>query len=97
MQEIQIPSLGWEDPPEMGMATHSSRLIGKDLDAGKDWGQKEKVVTEDDMVGCHHHLNKHEFEQTPGDSEEQGSLVCCSSWGCKELDMTYWMNNNKIT
>ena len=45
-------------------------------------------VTEDEMVGWHHQLNGHEFEQIPGDSEGQGSLVCCSSWGHKELDMT---------
>ena len=52
-------------------------LIGKDPDAGKDWGQEEKVVTEGGMVGCHHQLNGHEFEQTLGDSG-QGSLGCCS-------------------
>ena len=63
-------------------------LIGKDPDAGKDWGQEEKVVTEDGMVGWHHQLNGHEFKQTPGDSEGQGSLVCFSLWGCKESDNT---------
>ena len=63
-----------------------SRLIGKDPDAGKDWGQEEKGVTEDKMVGWHHQFNGHEFEQTPGDSEGQGSLACCSSWGHKESD-----------
>ena len=61
-------------PPDM-----KSQLIGKDPDAGKDWGQ-DKGVTEDEMVGWHHLLNEHEFEQTPGDSEGQGSLVCCSLW-----------------
>ena len=50
----------------------------------KDWGQEEKVMTEDEMVGWHHQFNGHEFEQTPGDSEGQGSLVCFSPWGCKE-------------
>ena len=50
-------------------------------------------MTEDEMVGWHHGLNGHEFEQTPGDSEGQGNLVCCSLWGCKELNMTYQMNN----
>ena len=54
-----------------------SRLIGKDPDAGKDWGQ-EKGVTEDEIIGWHHWLNGHEFEQTPGDIEGQGSLACCS-------------------
>ena len=50
--------------------------------------QEEKGVTEDEMVGWHRQLNGHEFEQTLGDSEGQGSLACCSSWGCQELDMT---------
>ena len=49
---------------------------------------------EDDMVGWHHQLNGHESEQTPGDSEGQGSLACCSPWGCKELDTTERLNNN---
>ena len=72
-----------------------SQLIGKYLDAGKDWGQEEKRVTEDEMVGWHHQLNGHEFEQTPRDREGQGSLACCSPWGRKESDMTEWLNNNK--
>ena len=46
------------------------------------------------MVGLYHRLNGHEFEQTPGDSEEQGSLACCSPWGCKELDRTEQLQNN---
>jgi len=54
-----------------------SQLIGKDSDAGKDGGQEEKGVTEDEMVGWHHWLNGHESKQKPGDSEGQGSLVCC--------------------
>ena len=65
-----------------------SQLIGKYLDAGKDWGQQEKGMTEDDMFEWHHWLNDNEFEQTLGDSEGQGNLVCCSSWDCKELDTT---------
>ena len=77
-------------PPDV-----KSWLTGKDLDAGKDWGQK-KEVTEDEMVGCHHSLNGHEFEQTPGDSEGQGSLVCCRPWGRKESDMTQRLNKNSI-
>ena len=56
-------------------------LIRKDPDAGKDWGQEEKRVKEDEMGGRHHWLNGHEFEQTSGDSEGQGSLVCCRPWG----------------
>ena len=62
-------------------------LIWKDLDAGKDWRQEEKRTTEDEMVGWHHWLNRHELEQTPGDGEGHGSLSCCSSWGHKESDM----------
>ena len=69
-----------------------SRLVGKDPDAGKDGGQ-EKRATEDEMA-WHHRLNGHESEQTPGDSEGQRSLVCCSPWGCKELDTTERLNNN---
>ena len=52
------------------------------------WGQEEKGVTEDEMVGWHHQLNGHEFEQTLGDGEAQGSLTCCSHWGHKESDTT---------
>ena len=69
-----------------------SRLTGKYYHAGKDWGP-EKRETEDEMVGWHHWLNEHDFEQTLGDSEGQGSLLCCSSWGHKESDMTEWLNN----
>ena len=65
-----------------------SWLSGKDPDAGKDWGQEEKRATEDEMVGWYHWLNGHEFEQTSGDTEGQGSLVCCSPWGHRESDMT---------
>ena len=67
-------------------------LIGKDPDDGKVWRQEEKGTTENEMVGWHHQLNGHEFEQAPGVGEGQGSLVCCSLWGQKELDMTEWMN-----
>ena len=57
-------------------------------DAGRDWGQEEKGTTEDEMAGWCHQLNGHEFEQTPGDSEGQGSLACCSPVGHKESDTT---------
>ena len=67
-------------------------LLGKDPDAGKDWGQEEKGTTEDETVGWHHRLDGPEFEQTPGVGDGQGSLVYCSSWGHKELDMTEWLN-----
>ena len=64
------------------------RLTGKDPDAGKDGGQREKGATEDEMVGWHHQLNGHEFEQALGDDEGHESLVCCSPWGCRDLDTT---------
>ena len=70
-----------------------SLLIGKDPDAGKDWRQEEKGATEDEMVGWHHWLNGHEFQQTLGDVEGQGSLACYSPWGCKESDTTEQLNN----
>ena len=67
-------------------------LIGKDPDAGKDWGQEEKGMTEDEMVGGHHRLNGHEFGWTPGVGDGHGGLRCCSSWGHKESDRTEWLN-----
>ena len=70
-----------------------SRLIGKDPDAGKDWGQVEKGATEDEMVGWHHQLNGYDSEQTRGDSGGLGSLACCCPWGHKELDTTQQRNN----
>ena len=69
-----------------------SWLTGKDPDAGKDWGQEEKGTTEDEMAGWHHRLDGHELEWTPGVGNGQGGLVCCDSWGRKELDTTEWLN-----
>ena len=69
-----------------------SWVIGKDSDAGKDWGQKEKGTTEDEMAGWHHWLDGREFEWTPGVGDGQGGLVCCSSWGRKESDITERLN-----
>ena len=63
-------------------------FIGKDSDARRDWGQEEKGMTEDEMVGWHLQLNGHEFAKALGVGDGQGSLVCCSSWGCKESDTT---------
>ena len=76
------------EAPILQLPDVTSQLIGKDPDAGKDWRQNEKGAIEDEMVGWHHQLNALEFEQTPGDSEGQGSLPCCSPWGRKDLDMT---------
>ena len=82
--EAEAPIL-W--PPDA-----KSKLIGKDPDAGKDWKQEEKGITEDEMVGWHHQLDGHLFEQAPGVGDEQRSLACCSPSGGKESDMTEWMN-----
>ena len=70
-----------------------SWLSGKDPDAGKDWRWEEKGMTEDEMVGWHHLLNRHEFEQASGDGDGQGNLVCCSPRGRKESDTTERLNN----
>ena len=78
--EVEAPVF-W--PPDA-----KSWFIGKDLNAGKEWGQEEKGATEDKIVGWHHQLNGHKFEDSLGDSEWQGRLVCCSPWGCKESDTT---------
>ena len=67
-------------------------LIGKDPDAGKDWGQEEKGTTEDEMVGWHHWLDGHGFGWTPGVGDGPGGLACCGSWGHKESDMTERLN-----
>ena len=69
-----------------------SWLIGKDSDAGKDWGQEEKGTTEDEMTGWHHWLNGHGFGWTPEVGDGQGGLACCDSWSRKESDTTEWLN-----
>ena len=69
-----------------------SSLIGKDSDAGKDWGQEEKGTTEDEMVGWHYRLNGYGFGWTLGVGDGQGGLACCGSWCCKESDMTERLN-----
>ena len=69
-----------------------SWLIGKDSDAGRDWGQEEKGTTEDEMAGWHHQLGGHEFEWTPGVDDGQGGLACCDLWRCKESDTTELLN-----
>ena len=69
-----------------------SWLIGKDSDAGRDWGQEEKGTTEDEMAGWHHWLNRCESEWNPGVGDGQGGLEYCDSWGHKESDMAEWLN-----
>ena len=81
--DAEAPTL-W--PPDV-----KNWLIGKDLDAGKDWGQEEKGTTKDEMVGWNHRLYGHELEQAPGVDDGQGSLACCSPWGCRVGH--YWASN----
>ena len=71
-----------------GHLMQRAESMGKTLMLGKIEGRGEKGVTEDEIVGWHHRLKGHEFEQTQEDSEGQGSLVCSSPWGCKESDVT---------
>ena len=66
--------------------------IGEDSDAGRDWGQEEKGMTEDEMAGWHHQLDGREFGWTPGVGDGQGGLECCDSWGRKESDTTERLN-----
>ena len=70
------------------------QLTGIVPGTGKDWGQEEKGVSEDEMVGWHHLSNEHELGQTLGDGEGQGGLACCSLLGLRELDTTGWLRNN---
>ena len=73
-----------------------SWLTWKDPDAGKDWRQKEKGMTEDEMVGWHHRLNGHGFGWTPGVGDGQGGLACCGSWSHKESDTTERLNWTEV-
>ena len=82
--EAETPIL-W--PPHV-----KSWLIGKDSDAGRDWGQEEKGTTEDEMAGWHHRLDGCEFKWTPGVGDRQEGLACCDSWGHKESDTTERLN-----
>ena len=82
--EAETPIL-W--PPDV-----KNWLSGKDADAGKDWRQEKMGMTEDEMVGWHHQLDRPEFEQAPGGGDGQRGLACCSPWGCKESDITERLN-----
>ena len=74
-----------------------SWLIGKDCDAGRDWGQEEKGTTKDEMAGWHHGLDGCESEWTLGDGDGQEGLVCCNSWGHKESDMSEQLNWTELS
>ena len=71
------------EAPTLWPSDAKSQLLGKDPDAGKDWGQEENGVIEDEMISWHHWVNEHEFEQTLGEGEGQRSLVCCSPWNSR--------------
>ena len=79
------------ETPVLWLPDVKNWLIWKDPDAGKDWRQEEKGKTEDEIVGWHHWLNGHEFEQALEVGDGQGSLACCCPWGCKMWGMTEWL------
>ena len=81
-----------DETPVLWPPHAKSWLIGKDSNAGRDWGQEEKGTTEDEMAGWHHWLDGRESEWTPGVGDGQGGLACCNSWGRKESDMTEQLN-----
>ena len=83
--------IGRTESPILWLPDVKNWLVRKDLDAGKDWGREEKGMTEDEMVGWHHWLDRHEFEQAPGVGDGQGGLAYCSPWGHKESDVTEWL------
>ena len=80
------------ETPILWLPHAKSWLIGKDRDAGRDWGQEEKGTIGDEMAGCYHRLNGHEFGWTLGVGNGQGGLLCCDPWGHKESDMTERLN-----
>ena len=88
------------ETPKLWLPDENSLLIGNDPDAGKNWGQDEKGMTEDETVGWHHWLKGPEFEQALWLGDGQRSLACCSPWVHRESNMTEWLNwrskNNKI-
>ena len=84
------------ETPILWLPHEKSWLVGKDPDAGKDWGQEQKGTREDEMVGWHHWLDGHGFGWTLGVGDGQGGLACCGSWGRKESDMTEWLNSTEL-
>ena len=90
-------SLAEAEAPILWPPDAKSSLIENDPEAGKDWRQEEKEMTEDEMIRWYHRLNEQEFKQTPGDGEGQWSLVCCSPWGPKESNTTEQLNNSQLT
>ena len=85
------------ETPVLWPSHAKSWLIGKDSDAGRDWGQEKKGTTEDEMAGWHHWLDGCESEWIPGVGDGQWGLLCCDSWGRKESDMTEWLNWTELS
>ena len=99
LKEISPVNIHWQDWCGSGnshtLATWLKNWhFRKDPDAGKDWRQEEKGMTEDEMVGWHHWLDGHEFEQAPGVGDGQGNLTCYSPWGRKETRLSKWTELN---
>ena len=92
MKDLDGIEVTWLWPPHA-----KSWLIGEDSDAGRDWGQEKKGMTEDEMAGWHHWLDGRESEWTPGVGDGQGGLACCDSWRRKESDMTERLNWTELT
>ena len=87
--------------PLLWPADEKNWLIEKDQNARKDWRQEEKGMTENEMIGWHHQIDGYQFQQAPGPGDGQGSLACCSPWGCKQSNMTEqlnceWMRKSKV-
>ena len=100
-KEIKLGNQSWifiertdaeAEAPILWSSDAKNWVTGKDPDAWQDWRQEEKGTTEEEMVGWHHPLNGHEFEQGPGVGDGQESLACCSPWGHKESDTTEQLN-----
>ena len=85
------------ETPILWLSDVKSWFIWKDPDAGQDWRQEEKGMTEDEMVGWHWQLDGHEFEQAPGVGDGQGGLESCSAWGCNELYTAKWLNWTELS
>ena len=85
------------ETPVLWPSHAKSWLIGKDSDAGRDWGQEEKEMTEDEMAGWHHRLDGREFVWALGVGDGQGGLACCDSWGRKESDTAEWLNWTELS
>jgi len=86
--QINILAVFMHNVKQSEVSNYLTWLIGKDSDAGRDWGQEEKGMTEDEMAGWHHWLDGREFGWTLGVGDGQGGPACCDSWGCKESDTT---------